>query len=255
MFFYISKILAFLIKPVNWIFFLLLYAVFTKKEKRRKQSIVAILALTLFFGNHFIFNLMVNWWEPPSVNMYSIEEPYDIGILLGGYSSMNQRPNEDRQNFNQRGNRFFHTYELYKIGKIKKILLTGGNGSILEDLASEAVEIRKFLLKIGVPDSDIIVESNSRTTYENAIYTKEVLDKNYPNARCLLITSAWHMPRSVATFKKAGLDFDTFPVDYISERVKLTPNDLLPDRMGFYYWEIIIKEWVGYLGYKAKGYL
>lgn len=189
------------------------------------------------------------------MKMTSIETPYDIGILLGGYSSMNKRPNDDRQNFNERGNRFIQTYELYKAGKIKKILLTGGNGSILQDLASEATEMRQFLVKIGVPDSAIIVESKSRNTYENAIFTKEILEESYPNARCLLITSAWHMPRSKAIFEKAGMPFDVFSVDYLSERTKLTPDDILPDKLGFYHWELLIKEWVGYWGYWAKGYL
>ena len=234
---------------------MLLFGIFTKSEKWRKKAITAAFAMLLFFGNHFIFNLVVNWWESPAMDMTKIEQPYDIGILLGGYSSLNKRPNHDRHNFNERGNRFFQTYELYKTGKIKQILLTGGNGAILQDLASEAVEMRKFLIKIGVPDSAIIIEPNSRTTYENAVFTKEILTKKYPNARCLLITSAWHMPRSKATFQKAGMNFDTFSVDYLSERVKFTPDDFLPNKLGFYYWEVLIKEWVGYCAYWARGYL
>ncbi|MFT5746699.1 MAG: uncharacterized SAM-binding protein YcdF (DUF218 family) [Paraglaciecola sp.] len=255
MFFYLSKILFFLIKPINWVGFLLLFAIFTKKEKRCKKAVIAAFAMLLFFGNHFIFNLVVNSWEPTAVDMTKIEQPYEIGILLGGYSSMNKRPNQDRHNFNERGNRFFQAYELYKFGKIEKILLTGGNGFILQDLPSEATQIRDFLIKIGVPDSVIIVESVSRTTYENAVYTKKILTESYPDARCLLITSAWHMPRSQGIFQKQGMDFDTFPVDYLSERVKVTPDDFLPNKLGFYYWEMLIKEWVGYCAYWAKGYL
>ncbi len=233
----------------------MLFGIFTKSEEWRKKVVIAAFVMLLFFSNHFIFNLVVNWWEPPAVDMMSIEQPYDIGILLGGYSSLNKRPDHDRHNFSERGNRFFQTYELYKAGKIKQILLTGGNGAILQDLASEAVEMRQFLIKIGVPDSVIIVEPNSRTTYENAVFTQEILVEKYPNARCLLITSAWHMPRAKAIFKKLNMDFDTFPVDYWSERIKLTPDDILPSRLGFYYWELLIKEWVGYCAYWVKGYL
>ena len=255
MFFFLSKFLFFVIKPLNWVLFVLLYGIFTKRATRRKKSLIIALLMVLFFGNHFIFNLVAHWWETPAMDMRRIETPYDIGILLGGYSDLNKRPDEDRQNFSESGNRFFQTYELYKFGKIKKILLTGGNGSILQDLPSEATEMRLFLLKIGVPDSAIIVEPNSRNTYENAVFTKEILDNNYPNARCLLITSAWHCPRSEAIFKKAGMPFDVFPVDYFSENIKLTPDDIMPDRLGFYHWELLIKEWVGYMVYWAKGYL
>lgn len=255
MFFYLSKALFFLIKPINWVGFVLLFAIFTKKEKRRKKAVITAFAMLLFFSNHFIFNLVINWWEPPAMDMTKIEIPYDIGILLGGYSSLNKRPDHDRHNFSERGNRFFQTYELYKFGKIKKILLTGGNGAILQDLPSEAELMRDLLIKIGVPEADIIVEANSRTTYENAVFTKKILAEKYPNVRCLLITSAWHTPRSQGIFEKQGMDFEVFPVDYLSERIKVTPDDFLPNKLGFYYWEVLIKEWVGYCAYWAKGYI
>ena len=64
---------------------------------------------------------------------------------------------------------------------------------------SEAILTRELLIRLGVPDSAIIVEPASRNTYENALFTREILKEKYPNAtpRLLLITSAWHMRRSM----------------------------------------------------------
>ena len=194
-------------------------------------------------------------WEPEPIAIQAIEEPYEVGILLGGYSNFFIQHKEDRFNFNAAASRFTQTLELYKMGKIKKILLTGGSGNILLKEPSEATEAEKLLLRLGVPQQDIILEPNSRSTYENAFYTKKILDQSYPNTRCLLITSAWHMKRARGCFNGQNIPFDTFPVQYISERIKLTPNDILPDPKGFYNWELLIKEWVGYVGYWLKGYI
>ncbi|MBK8567502.1 MAG: YdcF family protein [Saprospiraceae bacterium] len=148
-----------------------------------------------------------------------------------------------------------NAYQLYKTGKVKKLLLTGGSGDILQKNPSEGEEMRKFLLDIGVPESDIIVEGGSRNTWENAVFSKQMLDEKHPNERYLLITSAWHMRRSIGCFEKAGVAFTPFSVDFLSERDRWAPeNCLVPDRIGFYLWEMMIKEWVGCIMYRLKGY-
>lgn len=235
---------------------ILLFAIFTKNQKRRKKSIITAVVMMFFFTNHFIYNQVALLWEVETITESDIQNPYDIGILLGGYSNPNVRPGQNRHNFSERGNRFMNALELYHAGKFKKILLTGGSGRILAKESSEAVQMQSFLIKIGIPAEDIIVEGNSRNTYENAIFTKAILDEKYPNAKCLLITSAWHMPRSIGCFRKAGVEFTPYSVDFISEKTRYLLDDtLIPDRLGFYRWEILIKEWVGYVAYWVKGYI
>jgi len=145
--------------------------------------------------------------------------------------------------------------ELYFDGKVKKLLLTGGSGRITGNEPSEAIEIERYLLKLGIPQSDIIIEADSRNTRENATLTKAIIDKSYPNASLLLVTSAMHMPRSQACFEKVGLAFDSYAVDYLKERIQWHPRSLLlPNPRGFYHWEILIKEIVGLVVYKISGY-
>ncbi len=256
MFFFLSKILFILVQPINWVLGLLLLALFTKKPLRKKRALIWSSVLFLFFTNRLIFNQFAKIWELDTITFDQIQQPYDIGILLGGYSNSQILPNHDRQNFSSRANRFLNGYELYKTGKVKKLLLTGGSGDILQKNPSEAVKMREFLLRIGVPDEDIIVEGKSRNTWENAIFTKTILDEKHPNAPCLLITSAWHMRRSIGCYEKAGIRFTPFSVDFVSERDRWAPeNSIIPDRMGFYFWEMLVKEWVGCIMYKLQGYI
>lgn len=254
MFFILSKLLFFIIQPLNWVIGLLLFSLFSKKEKRKKIALRMAIVLTIFFTNHFLYNQVIKLWEPDPILISTIQETYDIGIVLGGFSNLYIEP-FDRQNFNETANRLTHSLELYKQGKFKKILITGGSPDVLGVKISEGERVHSFLVQMGIPPSDIIIEGESRNTRENAIFTKEIITQQYPNASCLLITSAFHMPRGASCFRKVGLDYKTFPVAHIGEYNRFAPNSLIiPDRLGFYRWEILIKEWVGYLVYKIRGY-
>jgi uncharacterized SAM-binding protein YcdF (DUF218 family) len=256
MFFILSKLLAFLVRPIIWIAVLLLYGLWGKKNKWKKRSLVLGVIFFFIFTNHFLFNLCMNVWEVETQTTEQLQEVYDIGILLGGYSNFNIRPNHDRHNFSERANRFNNALELYHKGKIKKILLTGGSGSLVENEPSEAPSIQNFLILSGVPDSNIIVEGASRNTWENALLSKEILDRDYPDASCLLITSAWHMRRAQGCFNKARVPYTPFSTDHMSEKIRPVPESILfPDRLGLYRWELLVREIVGYIMYWLQGYI
>jgi len=233
---------------------MLLYAIFGKNKKWKLRCRNWAVVLILFFSNHFIFNLVIRAWESDVIAVESLET-YDIGIVLGGYSNFEIYP-RDRYNFSKRANRLTQAIELYKKGVFKKMLLTGGSGSILLDERSEAAEVEAYLLLMGVKQEDIILEPDSRNTHENATLTKAILDKDYPNAKCLLITSGFHMRRSKGCFRKEQIAFTAFSTDVIGERNRFTPNTLLlPNRDGFWRWEMLMKEWVGYTVYWLRGYI
>ena len=258
MFFVLSKVLFFLIQPINWIVWPLLYTMFGKNEKWRKKTLIVSLSAGLFFSNHFIFNQFVKLWEVDTITTSDIKKPYDIGILLGGYSNFFTSPDEDRHNFNERGARFFQTYELYKKGKFKKFLLTGGSGFMFGTQKSEAVLTRELLLRLGVPDSDILVEPGSKNTFENALFTHEFLEEKYKNEtpNLLLITSAWHMRRSMGCFDRVDLKYTPFSVDFIGEENRYVPGSLIiPNSETIWRWEILMKEMIGYMAYRARGYI
>lgn len=256
MFFLFSKLLAFLLKPLNWMVILAVFSLLTKNKNYRKRSIAVLIAILLVFSNPWMVNQLARAWETGKRNPGTISRPYDVGILLGGYVNFNAQSPPGVLTMHQAGNRLTATLALYQTGKIRHILLSGGAGRIIGGVPPEADAARDFLLQCGVPDSAIWLENRSRNTRENALFSKQLLDSIAPGNRCLLITSAWHMRRAGACFEKAGLACEPFGTDFLSETTNGNWfNWLEPDWKALLKWEFLIKEWVGWLAYKAKGYV
>lgn len=256
MFYILSKLFGFISYPINWILFLLIYAVFTKKPRRKQNAIVTALFILFVMSNPFISNRIFRAYEYPEVNMNTLRDTFDIGIVLGGFTDFNVYPVDDRLNFSSAVNRLTDVLVLYKRGLLKKILISSGDAPFQLIKQKESEEAKKFLLEIGVSEHDIIIESKSRNTYENAKFTKEVLDKQFPNARCMLITSAFHLPRAKRCFDKIGLKTFPFPAHFFAEKLTASPISYIsPDVQTFAKWRDVTREWFGLLMYKLQGYI
>ncbi len=254
MFFILSKTLFFLLTPINWIVGLLLYAFFGKHEKRTRRAFKLGLILLVVLSNPFLSNVMFKWWEREAVPINKLEGVYDIAIVLGGFSDVNEHP-RDRLHLSEAADRLTNAIELYKTGKVRKILVTSGSAMVVGEKVSEGKITGEFLDRIGIPASDFIIEPDSRNTHENAIYTAKILREQYPDARCLLITSGFHFPRAGRAFRKAGVEFTPFATDILSNPIKWTPQHLiLPNSHSLSIWQRLIKEWVGLAAYKVLGY-
>jgi uncharacterized SAM-binding protein YcdF (DUF218 family) len=255
MFFIFSKILYFIFSPLNWIIAFLLMGLFTKKAARKKKFITTGIVLLILFSNPFILNTFMRTWEIPSRRIDSIKIPYDAGVLLGG--AMRYYNSEmDRVVYGSSADRFIQCMSLYKKGKIKKILISGGSGLLLQQQYKEAEQLKKVLLEMNIPDQDILIENQSKNTRENALFSAQILKKNFPGNKILLITSGYHMRRSLGCFKKAGINPDPFSVDEHSGKRQFTPDKLIiPDVAILQYWDILLHEWIGYVSYWIAGYV
>lgn len=254
MFFVLSKTLFFLLTPINWIVGLFLYSFFGKNEKRTRKAFKWGLIVLIILSNPFLSNVIFKWWEDEAVPVAQLEGVYDIAIVLGGFADVNEYP-RDRLHLSEAADRLTNAIELYKTGKVRKILVTSGSAMVVGEKVSEGKITGEFLSRIGIPPTDFIIESDSRNTHENAVYTAKILKEQYPNARCLLITSAFHFPRAGRAFKKAGVTFTPFPSDILSDTFKATPSKLIfPSISSLAAWQILIKEWVGLAAYKVLGY-
>jgi len=252
MFFILSKILAFIITPTLWIVLCFLYAYLTKKERLKKKFFKIGLILLLFFSNGFILDEAFRLWEIPATKIENVKQ-YEYGIVLGGMSVYD--PQMDRAQFYRGVDRLIQTIELYRRGKIKKIVFTGGSGRILHPEMKEGNYINRYMIYMGIPKEDFIIESESNNTHENAVFTKKILDEKNIKGKFLLITSAFHMRRSVGCFTKAGFDVDTYSTDRFSGPRKFELDHLLlPTASAINEWSNLIHEIVGYLVYKMKGY-
>jgi len=247
MFFILSKILSFLIKPTFWILLLIISSIIFK-SKRKRLLYISLFAFW-FFGNGYIVDIAYRMWEDDAISVLELEKTYDYGIVLGGFSGYDNK--KDRIEFNDCGDRLFYAIQLYKKGIIKKILVSGGNGQLINKEYLEADWSGRFLLEVGIPKEDILIENKSRNTYENAKYTSELLGDNTENL--LLITSAWHMKRSNFCFQKFNLNCDKFPTDYTMKDKEFNLTYMiLPTAQTYDRWETLIKEWVGFVVYTIK---
>jgi len=154
---------------------------------------------------------------------------------------------------------------LYKEGKAAHILLSGGNISWHDEGATTPAEdMASILTTIGIPEEALWLETISQNTYENALYSTEILTENEIE-RILLVTSAMHMPRSVALFEKQGVEVIPVPVDF-----SITEDESPQDSSGILQSKIIkiipqasnlslttnaMKEYIGYFIYKLQGWL
>lgn len=211
--------------------------------------------MTVFFTNPLIVHIVVSAWEFETTAMDDIEEPFDVAIVLGGFSRVIPAIS-DRLHLTDHPNRLVNAIELYHSGKIDKILVSGGSPKVIGSKPTDEEPVRRFLLAAGLPPEDILMEAQSRNTHENAVFSADLLAQEIPDARCLLVTSAFHMRRSLACFQAVGIEATPFATDILAYPIEhLTPNELLvPDPSGFETWGLLIKEWVGFVVYKMKGY-
>ena len=254
MFFALSKLFAFFFSPLVWVFLLILYSFKTKIESRAKKLRISAVVILYLCSNSFFVDECFRLWEPTTPDYDLMNTNYQGAIVLGGIGSIDLRL--QKINFGASGDRLFQTLPLYYKGRLKKIIFTGGSGSLEFPEKREAVYVEKYLKSIGFPDSVLIIENESRNTYENATFTKKILDSLKLKGPFLLVTSAYHMPRSMAVFKKAGY---TSLIPYVTNRSsgkrRYTFDHLfIPNPGSMFSLELLIHEWVGYLTYKLKGY-
>jgi uncharacterized SAM-binding protein YcdF (DUF218 family) len=251
MFFILSKTLNFLLSPFNWLLLLLLWFLLTKKKERKKKLGIVLVSLFLLFSNPFIIHKILLAWQYPMKEMKT-DERHETGILLAGFVGFETKTKQGY--YGGASDRFIQAVRLYKLGHIKKILVTGGSGSIWRQQYKEADFVKEQLLQMGVDDAAIIIDNQSRNTYENATNTKHLLDSLKIKPPYLLITSSMHMRRSLKVFQKQGIDPVPFPCNFRAIPNPQTFSEIIfPSIRAFDDWDAFLKEAAGLLIYKLTG--
>jgi uncharacterized SAM-binding protein YcdF (DUF218 family) len=244
MYFIISKVLLFLIFPINWIIVLLLIAIFTKRRKLKKWTTITGIILLIIFSNTWLCNWFAHTWEVKRVTLPDSAR-YSSAIILGGFVS---QINEKEGYFNHSSDRFIEGVRLYTTGKVSHLLISGGNGALNPDGFSEGKWVREQLRQLKFADSSILIEGKSRNTLENAKYSAALLKQSGLKPPYLLVTSGFHMRRALRIFRNNGVDVLPYPCDFISSDVgRPTFVDLIPNFEALTWWNTTIKEEWGYV--------
>jgi uncharacterized SAM-binding protein YcdF (DUF218 family) len=150
-----------------------------------------------------------------------------------------------------------HTVELYKKGIVKKIIISGGISDPEYEGVPEAIKLKRLMLVMAVPDSVIWLDPFSNNTYENSVNSKAMLESLQLKPHdCLLVTSAFHMRRALACFKKQNAEMDYFTCDFRGQpRTFKFETLFIPKLEAVLKWQKLLKEWVGMIAYKVTGYI
>ena len=259
MFYFLSKTAGYFLTPAGLLLATLLGALIVKRYRRR--LIISALCLYWLLGNSFLVDELARVWEASPITTLPLpKSPSRIAVVLtGGMVNASLPVSPARPMLAGQADRLGQALYLYKTGQVGKILISGGSTSLFflgKETMHEGQEAMAFLHLAGVPAADLIWETQSRNTHENALFSANVLRNQFHTNECILVTSAFHMRRAEACFRKVGLHPLPFPAAFIQQpRSSAGLTDLLvPHEQTLAESLLLIRELFGYIAYKVAGY-
>jgi uncharacterized SAM-binding protein YcdF (DUF218 family) len=254
MFFTASKIFWFVAEPVSLAIvvgvlgILLGFTRFARAGRAVMAGAIIVLAGGLLtpLGAVLLRPLEERFPPPPA----DIPAPAGI-IVLGGALDTEKSEARGQVFLTADAARMTTGVELARRYPAARLIFTGGSG-LLGEGPAEAIGARKLWLSLGVPAERMAFEAKSRNTWENGLFTRDLV-KPKPGETWLLVTSAWHMPRSVGIFRRLDFDVIPYPVAYRTfgdERDFLLPTSMIDKVIMLDY---SVREWVGLLAYRLAG--
>lgn len=264
MFLFLSKLLPLLVYPVGIACFcmvLTLWWIWRKRQGWAMASTTIALLVLLISSNAWVSTHLIRLLEWQNLPPDPVPTAEAI-VVLGGSTQPADYP-RPWVDVKDAGDRILYGAQLYKAGKAPKLILSGGRIDWKGGGPPEADDMAQIAVAMGVPKADILEEPTSLNTYQNAVNVKAILDREDIH-RILLVTSAMHMPRALAIFKKQGIATIAAPTDFIvSERslVEISGTregfllSLLPDAEYLNDFSKAIKECIGLVVYRLRGWI
>lgn len=255
--FIVSKIVAPFVLPLGGALAGLVLAVLLTRLRLRRTAhvlfalcVAGLWAASMPVTARTLAGVLQGIYPPVTV---SASPGADAIVLLGGAVQPPVPPRTDVE-LNAAADRIMHAADLYKAGKAPVIIASGGSWGLGDSAYTEAAAMREVLEKFGVPADAIVLEPKSRNTHENARFTARIL-KAHRWTSPLLVTSAIHMPRAVASFAAEGVKVIPSATDLIG----VGPTswyilDWLPDAQALSDTSRVLKEVVGFAYYRVRGW-
>jgi len=254
MFFIASKVLVNLVYPLSLACLLLLGAwwAWFRHPRLGHGLVTTALVLLWLLSTAPVADLLLVPLEsryPP----VKVPPHADAVVVLAGMVDTKAARGEQVE-MGEAADRILAGVQLVRQGYADYLLIAGGSGDLFDQSVSEALILRRLAIKLGVPAGRILLDKTSRNTHENAVQAKAVLEEA-GLSKIILVTSAFHMPRSMGCFRKAGLDPLPYPVDFRSRQGRYDPFSLLPNVSNLDRSSLALKEYVGLIAYKLQGYI
>ena len=219
-----------------------------KNKKRLIYLAIGILYIvsTPIFSNHFIQLVEGNEYRKP----ISAVDSADAIVVLSGMLEINELGDSSYVEWGD-PDRFFGGIALFKAGKAKKLIFTGGRMPWDKTKKTEGEVLKEYAIGTGIASENIFVTTDVENTADEAVAVKKLIS---PSKRIILVTSAFHMYRAQRLFEQQGFKVIPYKVDYKSERNKgITIFDFLPSADNLKISELAMRELIGRLFYLIKG--
>lgn len=253
--FLISKLFWVFAQPLSMAFLLAsLAALLSFLGWRKAGGLSALFAASLLFVTLFttVGALALQVLEARFTKPAAAPANVACMIVLGGSFDNEINTARGGMEMNQSADRFVEALRLAQTYPQSRILVSGGDGSISGDYEPETQAATRFFAAFGISPERLIRDNTSRTTYENSLNTAELL-KSQGLENCLLITSAFHMPRSVALFRKAGITVMPWPVDYRTSGAENPALDFTQPALNAQITTTAAREWMSLIAYYLTG--
>jgi uncharacterized SAM-binding protein YcdF (DUF218 family) len=255
MFYYVSKVFWFFAVPSNFLVLLILTGAVLRASRWPRlgqRLILGGVAALLIFGLTPVPVWLLMPLETRFPQYKDDGVPVAGVIVLGGSFESEPTDHYGQMALNDAGERILAIATVARRFPNARIIYTGGGSGFVQGRTPEATLVERTAADMGVAPGRVIYERRSLNTYENAIYSKEIVQPK-PGERWLLVTSAFHMPRSVGVFRKAGWDVVAYPVDYRTGGPEDVNRFFASISQGFTRTDTAIKEYVGLIAYRIAG--
>ncbi|MCD2184005.1 YdcF family protein [Rhizobium sp. GN54] len=253
--YYASKFFWLAAQPLSLAFFAIVVAIlFGWFGRRRLQAAFMLLSAAILF--------VTLYTSAGTVMLQALEDRFarstlPVGgprciIVLGGSFEAEVIAARGGVEMNQAGDRFVETLRLLQAYPEARVLVSGGDGSFSGRYAGDATVSAAFFAAYGISPVRLIQEETSRTTFENVENTRDLLVQNGLDD-CLLVTSAFHMPRAMGLFRKAGLDVVPWPTDYRTSGMASLQLDFTQPSSNAQLTTTALREWIGLTAYYLAG--
>jgi uncharacterized SAM-binding protein YcdF (DUF218 family) len=253
MFLIVAKIFWTVAQPLSVSLLLVVLGLLLLSVRRRKTGMALALLGALVLGVSSFTTLGALAIRPLEDRFERATLPDQVGaiIMLGGASNGPISAARQISEFNLAGDRFAETLRLALLYPDAKIVISGGMAVLMDGGEPEAETAQRFFLGMGIAQDRLVLESQARNTEENAEFSKALLDG--VEGPKLLVTSAFHMPRSMGLFRKAGIAVLPWPTDYRSTGRDGFGVDVTNPVDNLMTTTTALREWVGLVAYKWTG--
>lgn len=256
MIFILSKVVNFFALPSNALMLMcvlgLVLLVVTPFRRTATWLLAVGLGLFLLVG----LSPVSTWLTLPLTERFPAWKPDgrspDGIIVLGGTINAEGTVARGSVEMDASGERILTMLKLARQYPSARIVFTGGSGNLIQPAIPDAPIAGQLLQEFGVTKDRIILESESRTTAENAVFTKRLVSPK-PGERWLLVTSAFHMPRSIGSFRKVGFDVEAYPVDWRTQGWIEAAEPFDKMSAGLARADTALHEWTGLIAYWLTG--